>query len=397
MRNLKIGVYGLMRGKSHIKSVNLLEGAEICAICDQDEDARENAKALCSDEVKVFSDWDSFIHSGMDVVVLANFFHEHAKCAIEAMELGIDVISECTAAATMQECADLCRAVERTGRTYCLAENGAYELGPLEMRRVFRTGVLGAPVYGEGEYVHPTDRMAPPSWNVTSEHHWRNYCPATYYLTHSIGPIMYVTDAEVKRVIGKTAPFYDERTKTTGDIIDGTGMMLCEMSDGSLFRFCGCSAYAPHENWRRIACVKGCCETVRGDVDSVRVAFNPWSTPEDWDKPAVYKQEVESEEELERMKDTGHGGIDYRMMKEIVADLREGRQPYFDVYRAVNMSAAAILGWRSVLNDSAQQTLPDFRDEESRKICDGDTATPFPDMNGNGDVIPHNFAKLSRE
>jgi len=58
------------------------------------------------------------------------------------------------------------------------------------------------------------------------------------------------------------------------------------------------------------------------------------------------------------------------------------------------MSAAAFLGWRSNLNDYVQLTLPDFRDEESRKICDGDTATPFPNMDGTGDVIPSIFSTL---
>jgi len=395
VKELKVGVYGLRRGVSHILSTNLIDGVRMYAICDEREDAIEKAKEHCPGDVKVFKDWDSFIRSGMDVVVLANYFHEHAKYAIEAMELGVDVISECTAAGTMQECADLCRAVERTGRIYCMAENCPYELGPIEMRRVYHTGVLGPAVYGEGEYVHPFNRHGGNiDTYVPSENHWRNHLPATYYVTHSLGPIMYVTDAEVVRVIGKTAPITDNYMKREHDVADGTGVMLCEMSDGSLFRFCGCASYGPHDYWTRVACTYGGCETVRGDADSVRIKFNPWNKPEDWDKPEIYRQEVETEEEKAKMQDTGHGGIDLRMMKDIYGDLLAGRQPYFDVYRSVNMSAAAILGWRSVLNDSKQFTLPNFRDEESRKICDGDTATPFPNMDGTGDVIPSIYSAL---
>jgi len=387
MKDLKIGIYGLGRGISHIQALRVMDGVKITAICDVRPEAVERVKPLCPEDVQVFSEWDSFIRSGMDAVVLANFFHEHARYAIEAMELGVDVISECTAAVTMQECADLCRAVERTGRTYCLAENCVYELGPMEMRRVYQTGALGAAVYGEGEYVHPS-KVEDALYNVPSANHWRNHCPATYYLTHSLGPLMYVTDAEVKRVIGKTAPITENYMKLEHDVVDGTGIMLCEMTDGSLFRVNGCSCHGPGGRWTRLGCSKGGCETVRGDTKAVRVIFNAWNKPEDWDKPVIYTQNVDTEEDIEKMKGDGHDGIDYRMVKIIVEDLRAGRQPYFDVYRAVNMSATAILGWRSVLNDSAQLTLPDFRDEESRKICDGDTATPFPNPDGSGDVIP---------
>ena len=50
-------------------------------------------------------------------------------------------------------------------------------------------------MYGEGEYIHPIDAD---NWNKMScgMNHWRNWIPATYYCTHSLAPIMYITETK---------------------------------------------------------------------------------------------------------------------------------------------------------------------------------------------------------
>ncbi len=376
MKEYRVGVFGCTRGAAHMRSIAALGGAKVVAICDRDPAKVRSALEFCPKDVMICKDYRELLETGLDIMILANDFPEHAPRAIEAMERGIDVLSECTAAGTMQECADLCRTVESTGRNYALLENCPYMLGPTEMRRVYQAGVLGKAIYGEGEYVHP----APIEFSsiiMPTQNHWRRFMPVTYYLTHSAGPILYVTDAVPVRVIGKTAPHVRYGEMRGKHVYDGTGVMLCEMSDGSLFRFCGCANYAPHEYWYRVACEHGCCETVRGDESSVRVAFNSWEQPEGWKTEQVYRRDPSPLKDAAKANEGDHNGIDYRMMKDVLGDLHAGRQPYFDVYRSCSMSAAAILGWRSILNDSKQYDIPDFRSEESRKVCDGDLETPF--------------------
>ena len=52
------------------------------------------------------------------------------------------------------------------------------------------------------------------------------------------------------------------------------------------------------------------------------------------------------------------------------------------------MSATAILGWRSCLNHGENFRIPDFRDENDRKMYENDDLTPFPDDNGEGATLP---------
>ena len=47
------------------------------------------------------------------------------------------------------------------------------------------------------------------------------------------------------------------------------------------------------------------------------------------------------------------------------------------------MSAVAILGWRSCMENGKVYPIPDFRDKAQRNAWRNDDLTPFPDENGN--------------
>ena len=57
--------------------------------------------------------------------------------------------------------------------------------------------------------------------------------------------------------------------------------------------------------------------------------------------------------------------------------IREGKQPYLNVYRGVAMSSVGIQAWRSCLNGGMPEEIPDFADEECRKKYENDTWNPI--------------------
>ena len=148
-KKLKIGVFGARRGRGIAQGLTLTDKAYISAVCDYDESTYENIKPFCCEETKFYKDFDEFIESGMDAVVLTNFFHQHAKYAVMALEKGIHVLSETMPAVTMAECVQICRASEKSGAIYMLAENYPFMRFNQEMRRVYRGGSLGKAVYAE--------------------------------------------------------------------------------------------------------------------------------------------------------------------------------------------------------------------------------------------------------
>ena len=62
--------------------------------------------------------------------------------------------------------------------------------------------------------------------------------------------------------------------------------------------------------------------------------------------------------------------------------IRSDVTPFFDVYRGCCMSAVAILGWRSCLENGKVYAIPDFRDKAQRDVWRHDDLTPFPDDEG---------------
>lgn len=379
-RKLKIGVFGVWRGLAFIKAIAKIDEADVAAICDRDESKIREAKKFCPADVKVCADFDELIHSGIDAVVLGNYFDEHAPFAIKAMEAGVDVFSETTPAFTLKECVELVEAVERTGRTYALAENYPFYRANREITRVYQTGVLGEVVFAEGEYVHP---MSPAEYRyfTPAGRHWRNGLPTTYYCTHALSPLMSATGLMPKRVIGKVSVsrgYAEELGKAPGSSCDNAGILLVEMSNGSVFRVAGDCQFGTRGNWYRLGCQKGSIENQRGSGELVRLCFNSWDLPKDGSYQTAETTYLPLESPLEeKAKGADHGGSDFFVTWNFIQDLVHHREPFMNVYRAVSISAVGILGWRSALDGSRQLEIPDFSDPAARDQVRDDALSPL--------------------
>ncbi|MBQ9392604.1 MAG: Gfo/Idh/MocA family oxidoreductase [Oscillospiraceae bacterium] len=380
MEKLRFGVFGTWRGLAFIKALAKIDEAEVVAICDKDEKRIQEALPHCPADVKICKDFDELIASGIDAVVLGNYFNEHTPFAIRAMRSGVDVLSETTAAYTLRECVELVEAVEETGRTYALAENYPFFRACREITHLYQTGVVGSVLFAEGEYVHPMSEEEHQSI-MPEPTHWRNGLPNTYYCTHSLAPLMTATGLMPKKVIGKvTANCAAARQagKQPGEPYDRGGILLLEMEQGVIFRVGGDNMFGSMGNWYRISCEGGNIESVRGGDPKVRLSINPWALKKDsgYNTENVY---TPAETELDKKAEgAGHGGSDFFVTYNFVQDLLHKRQPFMNVYRAVALSAVGILGWRSALNNSVQLDIPDFRKKEDRDRVRNDTEAPQP-------------------
>ncbi len=405
---MRIGIFGTLRGASYVDIFQKIDGAKVTAVCDNNPRSIAHVKNIIKEDVQIFTDFDEFIDSGlMDAVMLCNYFYEHVPFAIKAMERGIHVLSECTPALTMAECVELCRAVERTGCKYMLAENYPFFACNMEMKRRYDTGSFGRAVFCEGEYNHPVSvhdkNMLAPGRN-----HWRNWLPRCYYLTHALAPLLYITGNNLKAVNCKQVFAPDTLRGTANRVGDILAIMLCEMEDGSLARVTGCAAWGGHGNWYRICAEKGNMENVRGTLEQVRVQYNSWQIPEGEQEVGTYPARWYEEEELNSLPgNAGHGGGDYWVAYHFTKYVNEDIEPFFNVYRSVAMSATAVLALRSSLEGGKEFKIPDFTKEEERVLWENDHDSPFPDENGysafpccsHPDYMPtdEDFANAERE
>ncbi len=407
-KTIKIGVFGGHRGRSFIKNFKLMKGVKVVALCESNQEEIDKARELgiLDDSIAVYSDFNEFIDCGMDAVVLCNFFHEHAKYAKIALEKKIHVLSETTAAPTLKECVELCQAVEKSHKKYMLAANTSMMPGPNELRNIAKSGVLGQIFYGEAEYLHPWESR--PEAVITGGperyKHWRKHLPRTYYNMHSLGALMEITETLPVKVSGKCvyAPDFCERMAQpfNGDVHSIT---VSEMDNGAVFTSTGCSSIGPMSKWFRISGENGNAETLRFDQNGVRVDYMKYAIPEELGETGYklyYPEHAGLNSDIFDEKDnkdfpgvpagnSGHyGGCDFWIALKFVKYLRNEYTPFFDVYRACALSAAAILSWRSVQNNGKEYDIPDFKNKRSRRKYLKDDASPFPDEFGDFDFEP---------
>lgn len=384
-KELRIGMLGCLRGGDYIGHFNSLPGVRVTALCENNPVSVRRAKEAgkIDDSLPVFTDYQKFLASGLfEAVMLCNFFTEHVPFAVAAMEKGIHVLSECTPALTMAECVQLCRAVERTGCKYMLAENYPFFACNMEMKRRYDSGSFGRALYCEGEYNHPVtakdkNHLSP------GELHWRNWLPRSYYITHALAPILNITGKLPVAVNCKCVFAPNTLQGTANRVGDVAAIMLCELEDGTLARVTGCSAWGGHGNWYRICAEKGSMENVRGTLEEVRIQYNSWNVPEGQQETEIVKARWYEEEAMNALPgDAGHGGGDYWVAYHFAAYLRGEWEPFFNVYRSVAMSATAILALRSSQNGGIEYRIPDFTNEAERSLWEHDTASPFPDEKG---------------
>jgi predicted dehydrogenase len=383
---IRVGVIGVGRGSRFARGAGALVGMELVALCDQwEEKLRSVAGEL---GVAAYTDYNTFLQHDMDAVILANYFHEHAPFAIKALAAGKHVMSETSACLTLAQGVALVEAVERSGKIYMFAENYPYMVYNQEMRRLFQEGVIGDFRYGEGEYVHPmaayeSNRLSP------GYNHWRNWIPATYYCTHSIAPVIYITDTWPVKVNGFVVPYDDQdrnRQLRTVRRSDMAAMIALRMENGAVVKSLHGSLRG-HGNWVRIHGNKGLMENMRwGNQQMLRVRREPWEKPEGVPVEELYLPDFPEFQE-EALK-AGHGGGDFFMNYHFAQAIRTGQQPYLDVYRGVTMSVVGALAYRSALEDSAPVAVPDFRDPVARAAYADDHWSPNPLECAPGQPLP---------
>ncbi|MDF2721882.1 MAG: glycosyl hydrolase family protein 2 [Paenibacillus sp.] len=379
---IRLGVLGLSRGRTFAKDSELL-GVKLVAVCDWNEDRLHGFKREHG-HVATYTDYDRFLEHDMDAVVVANYFHQHAPVAIKALRAGKHVLSETAACKTIQEGVELCREVEKSGKIYMFAENCNYFKVVLTMREQYRNGVVGDVKYAEGEYVHPVPKET--SFQLAPGlDHWRNHLPSTYYCTHTLGPLMYMTDTMPATVNALSITATPELDRTRIKHGDPASVILCRMDNGAVFRLLfGGLAARPHYYFR-VHGFKGKLDTIY-EEELVRIGRNSWELREGEQERESVKAAYPMHESVAQH--AGHGGGDFWIVYHFAEAIRSGRQPYLDVYRGVAMSVVGILALKSAHQNGAPFDVPDFKDEAARKRHERDDWSPWPEDRRPGQPWP---------
>ena len=388
MDKVKIGVIGGGRGKSMIRYGREASNAELVAICDFRDDVLERMKKECGEDgISYYSDYDAFLKHDMDAVILANYANQHAPFAIKAMKAGKHVFSEVLPVQTLKEAVELIEAVEETGKIYAYGENYCFMSAPYEMRKLYRQGLIGEFEYGEGEYVHNCEPIWP-EITYGEPDHWRNNMYATFYCTHSIGPMIHITGLRPVKVTGFEGP-KTERKVRVGSKSGSFGMELIQLENGGIFKSIHGDLYVD-SIWYSLYGSKGNMETAReiaqnGAFDRIYIHADEYSGGYDTTKKDTY---LPTRAQDEQAKSFGHGTSDFYTMYNFVRKIQgDPDADIIDVYEALDMFLPGLFAYRSILNGGIPMEIPNLRDKAVRDLYRNDTACTDPAVAGD-QLIP---------
>ena len=357
MKKIKVGVVGISRGSAYVQAFGIGDRSEITAICDLNQQSlREAARELKLSDSQCFTDYDQFIESDIDVVVIGTPIPFHAEQVVKAIKAGKHVFSEVTAAHTLEGCYEIYKAVKASDRKYMLAENYVYLDYIQQWKKYIDAGRIGRIHYAEAEYVHDIrDLLVDESSGDT---YWRTYRPPIHYCTHCLGPLLYLTNDDyiVKATaLGNKNTIMTEHWPSTIDM----QVALFETKQGRTFKILRSQVTPrkPHIVTYNVYGTKGFLETGRTEgydtigsryfeeTDEAVVPMNCNGTR--LDVPLNYKF-------------GGHGTSDYFAAQDFLDCIEFNREPYINVDRAMEMTIPGLIAHEAAVRGNVWLDVPHF-------------------------------------
>ena len=412
-KKLKIGVIGLgQRGAAYGMTDgsigllgNILNNSDVLvtALCDLHAERVEFAaekviKAGQGEPLKT-TDFSEVLRSGVDAVIVSTSWASHVEVALAAMEQGIAVGIEVGGTHNLDDMRKLVQSYEKTKTPFMFLENCCYNKDELLATSLTRNGKLGEICYCHGAYCHDLrneiTEVALRQGHYRLEEYKNHNCEN--YPTHELGPIVkllgitrgnkftYLTAMASKaRGLNEYIDSHQEVSvlKGTefkqGDVV--TTAIKCENGELITLKL---DTTLPRLYDREITVsgTKGYySQTLKAVIldgdkfdhekNVIQDALNSQNDyeeylPEDW--------KTITEEQLK----SGHGGMDYTMLKHFFRAVKNKDEMPIDVYEACAMMCVTALSEQSIKNNGAPVEVPDFTDGnyKNRQIVD---VLPFP-------------------
>ncbi len=341
---IKLGVVGLKRGAYVAWTIIGDKNVVIRAIADSDPETLKNCRQdyerngvkdlLCFDNI------EELLKSDIDAVYIATDKPLHTKHAIMALEAGKHVLSEIPVIETIEEATLLRNAVKAHPHLkYMTGENCFYWAFIEAWKKMHDEGKFGDVLYAESEYLHAPhpDEIKP----YTPENHWRKFNPAISYLTHNLGPLLYIMDdycTSVSCMVPDSARYNKYRDS------NDNGIAIFKTAKGAVIRiFIGFGMYVGYDHNFALYGTKGSILT-----DKTKPLEEAHSFAKLYEIPNTFEHFFEIPVTLSNTGDVyGHGGVDAKMMREFIKCIIEDTEPPIDIDMGIKISLPGIIAAKS--------------------------------------------------
>ena len=385
-RTVTIGFIGLgSRGQGQLKTLLSMQDVQVNAVCDVYEDrAQEGAKIVQEARgTAPFATTDYrevLAREDVEAVMIMTSWQTHIPIAIDAMRAGKIVSMEVGGATSLNECWEMVRVSEQTGKGVMLLENCCYNDVEMAVLNMVKQGVFGELVHCRGGYEHDLrDEIG--LGDVNRHYRQDNFMHRNgeLYPTHELGPIATYLDINhgnrmltlvsmASKAVGEHAWLKKNRPDTAlakakfhqGDIV--TTMISCANGETIVLTH-DCTLPRPYSRGGYVQGTKGVwMEDGHGiyledDAHEGGTYAHPFSS----DKEMLQKYEHPLWKEYREFGlRGGHGGMDYLVLRAFVESIQNNVKFPIDVYDTAAWMAITCLSEESIAKGSAPVAIPDF-------------------------------------
>ena len=364
---LNVGIVGACgRGKSFKAACDDVGCVRLHAVCDINRDGLDKAaKTLGADEQ--YTDYEDMLaRSELDAVIIGTPMPLHAPQAILALDAGLSVLSEVTAAVSLDECRRLTAACKASRGVYMMAENYTYMKPNAIVREIVRRGLFGTPYYAEGEYLHELKGL---NEITVWRRKWQTGVNGVTYGTHSLGPILqWMPGDRVVEICGRGSGHHYRDPRGAEYENEDSCVMLGKMRGGGLVKIrVDMLSDRPHAMTNyQIQGTDGAYESARahGEANRIWLRAKEPNPAKGWMNLAALEEEFmpESWRTLgTRAAGAGHGGGDYFEVLDFVDAVTGQRPPPIGIHEAMDMTVPGLVSQQSILQGGAWLPVPDSR------------------------------------
>ena len=407
IEKVRVGFIGLGdRGDGAIQRYVYIDGAEIVALCDIEEDRVKQAQTYLAEHGRPAADeyfgsedaWKEMCQrEDLDLIYIVTDWAMHTPMAVYAMEQGKHVAIEVPAATSIDECWQLVNIAEKTQRPCMMLENCVYDFFELTTLNMAQHGLFGEVIHAEGAYIHNLDP------------YWKNYYRGwryefnkknrgDVYPTHGLGPACQVLNIHrgdkmntlismdtkafnglnVAEQFGETEYANGDHTITLiqtekGKIIEIQHNVVTPRPYNRMYQVEGTDGFAnkyPNEGYS--------IRTEGRNFDEQKAVDDLTGSASDGEaylsnevRDALmeqYKHPIARDIEEMAKKVGGHGGMDFIMDYRLIYCLNNGLPLDQDVYDAAEWSCLGELTRVSIENGNIPVTMPDFTRGDWNKL-----------------------------
>ena len=357
-KKLKVGVIGTGPRGRYLFSV-LIENpnVEAYAVCDIDPAALEKCKEMLEDKkvegVKFFDTDEGILESDVEAVIVATHVSSHADISVMALNAGKHVLCEIPNIASEEDARKLVKAVKANPKQkFMVAENCCFWAFADTWKKMYEDGLLGQVVFAEADYLH--SHLGLMGEREEKKLTWRSYLSSITYLTHDLGPLLYILDDTCDEITGfqpNINPIEDCHPAPP----DGVAMI--KTKKGTLIKIY--VGFGVHHH-------TGHGYTMYGSKGSLETQV--WKGFKDNDTHAHLKSIPNTKTTIEipvgagypGAGDDGHGGADPRMMAAFVDCIINDTKPPLDIEFGINIALPGIYADISAKHDGKMFKMPDI-------------------------------------